>query len=83
MHYLQHIIGLCPDNHSHIDLLDFLVFGGSLWISIKMWFNWNVFRLKVLLQFIKLKILTTMGLHRFFLIIDLLLIINHCSIFTL
>lgn len=29
MEIIQHALGLCGDNHSHLDLMDILIYGGS------------------------------------------------------
>lgn len=29
MHFGQHVIGICADNHTHLDLIDILMYGSG------------------------------------------------------
>jgi hypothetical protein len=40
METLQHVVGLCTDNHSHFDLLDLLI-GGSFFSSALIYIKWR------------------------------------------
>lgn len=39
MEALQHFLGLCGDNHSHIDVIDIILGGGSAFYLSSIWYN--------------------------------------------
>lgn len=39
MDAIQHILGVCGDNHSHLDLIDIVLGGGSALYLSTIWYN--------------------------------------------
>lgn len=45
MHEVQHIIGVCGDNHSHLDLIDLVMIGTPVIVAI----SYALYRVRLVL----------------------------------